>query len=103
MNKKTLLLIKSIDKFADNSFRISSLNAQIDVLINAESIMSKISPDFNLAKSPSLSEIKSMLSITNITNITNEQLNLINKIVSNCFKKVYYIKKNLNGMTEIAG
>ena len=100
MNKKTLLLIKSIDKFADNSFRISSLNAQIDVLINAESIMSKISPDFNLAKSPSLSEIKSMLSITNIT---NEQLNLINKIVSNCFKKVYYIKKNLNGMTEIAG
>lgn len=100
MNKKTLLLIKSIDKFADNSFRISSLNAQIDVLINAESIISKISPDFNLAKSPSLSEIKSMLSITNIT---NEQLNLINKIVSNCFKKVYYIKKNLNGMTEIAG
>tara|TARA_R110000868_G_scaffold99024_2_gene272606 strand:- start:7062 stop:7364 length:303 start_codon:yes stop_codon:yes gene_type:complete len=100
MNKKISSLIKSIDKFADNSFRISSLNAQIDVLINAESIISKISPDFNLAKSPSLSEIKSMLSITNIT---NEQLNLINKIVSNCFKKVYYIKKNLNGMTEIAG
>lgn len=95
MNKKTLLLIKSIDKFADNAQRIAGLNASIDVLIRAESIISKVIPEFNLIKSPTLNELKLILLKPNLT---SQHLESIGKMVVNCFVKINYIK---NGLSNI--
>lgn len=100
MNKKTLLLIKSIDKFADNSLRTEGLNALLDVLISAELVISKVNPEFNLIKSPNLNELKSMLFNPNLT---NQHLESIRKIIADCFVKIHSIKTGLNNIMEIAG
>lgn len=94
MNKRALL-IKSINKFSDNASRIEGLNAFIDVLIKAESVISKINPEFNLIKSPNLNELKLMLLKPNIT---SQHLESISKIINNCFVKINYIKNNLNNI-----
>lgn len=100
MNEKTSSLIKSINKFSDNALRIQSLNALIDVLINAESVISKINPEFNLIKSPNLNELKSMLLKPNIT---TQHLESIGKIINNCFIKINYIKNGLVNIMSISG
>lgn len=100
MNKKTSLLIKSINKFSDNALRTEGLNALLDVLINAESVVSKTDPDFKLIKSPNLNELKSMLLKPNLT---SQHLESIGKIIANCFVKINYIKKGLNNIMEVSG
>lgn len=95
MNEKTSSLIKSINKFADGFLRTEGLNALLDVLISAESVICKVNPEFNLIKSPSLNELKLMLLKPNLT---SQHLESISKIIANCFVKIHSIKTGLNNI-----